>query len=73
MAHNDDHDDRIQQAEAFNRAAGEKRSWLFGEFFGFLAQNKKWWLLPILLALLVLGVLVILGGTAAGPFLYSLF
>jgi len=39
---------------------------------GFLSENKKWWLLPILLAVLALGVLVILGGTGAGPFIYTL-
>ena len=43
------------------------------EFWGLLKQNKKWWLLPIILAILVLGLAVVLGGTAAGPFIYTLF
>lgn len=51
----------------------EKRQGLLFEFLGFLAENKKWWLLPILLAVLLLGALVMLGGTAAGPFIYTLF
>jgi hypothetical protein len=40
------------------------------EFWYFLRDNKKWWLLPILLALLVLGGLVVLSGTALAPFIY---
>jgi len=43
------------------------------EFWFFLKYNKKWWLLPIVLALLLLGVLVLLSGTALAPFIYPLF
>jgi hypothetical protein len=46
---------------------------LVAEFCQFLLHNKKWWLLPILLALLVLGGLVFLGSTGAAPFIYTLF
>jgi hypothetical protein len=45
----------------------------FKELWLFLKQRKKWWLLPLILVLLVLGVLVILGGTALAPFIYTLF
>ena len=65
------HDART--AAEFERAAAEKRQGLVSEFWGFLAENKKWWLLPILIAVILLGVLVILGGSAAGPFIYTLF
>ncbi len=43
------------------------------ELWAFLAYNKKWWLAPILLMLLFLGVLIVLGGTGAAPFIYTLF
>jgi hypothetical protein len=46
---------------------------LVGEFWAFLKENKKWWLLPIVISILGLGVLVMLGGTAAAPFIYTLF
>ena len=39
----------------------------------FLSQNKKWWLAPIVVSVLLLGALVLLGGTAAAPFIYTLF
>ena len=53
--------------------AREGRSSLVGEFWSFLKENKKWWLAPILISILGLGLLVLLGGTAAAPFIYTLF
>jgi hypothetical protein len=43
------------------------------EFWLFLCQNKKWWLLPLLLMLAGMGLLVTLSGTAAAPYIYTLF
>ena len=43
------------------------------EFLQFLGENKKWWLTPIVLSVLLLGALVFLGGSAAAPFIYTLF
>jgi hypothetical protein len=54
------------------QAAGDRMS-LAGEFTEFLKENKKWWLAPIIIAILGLGLLVLLGGTAAAPFIYTLF
>ena len=57
----------------FTAQASEKRAGLVSEFLGFLGENKKWWLTPIILTILLLGGLVVLGGTAAAPFIYTLF
>ena len=46
---------------------------VFGDFWHFLRSTKKWFLLPILAVMLVLGALMVLGGTAAAPFIYTLF
>jgi len=46
---------------------------LVGEFIDFLKHNKKFWLIPILLILFLLGLLIVLGGTSAAPFIYTLF
>jgi hypothetical protein len=43
------------------------------ELIDFLKSNKKWWLAPILVVLLSLGLLLLLSGTAAAPFIYTLF
>ena len=50
-----------------------KQTGLVSEFIGFLKANKKWWLAPIIISILLLGLLVVLGGTAAAPFIYTLF
>ncbi|MBI4847221.1 MAG: hypothetical protein HY808_01400 [Nitrospirae bacterium] len=44
------------------------------EFWGFLKERKKWWLGPIVVFLLLLGVLIIFTeGSALAPFIYALF
>jgi hypothetical protein len=44
------------------------------EFFIFLQVRKKFWLLPIMIALLVVSVLVVVTeGTAVAPFIYAIF
>jgi hypothetical protein len=48
------------------------RSFL-GELWDFMRFNKKWWLAPLILVLLLLGALIAIGGTAAAPFIYTLF
>jgi len=58
----------------FEKLAKDRHATNFAsEFWHFLRQNKKWWLLPIVVVLLVFGVLVFLSGTAAAPFIYTLF
>jgi hypothetical protein len=49
------------------------RRGVISELWGFLAQHRKWWLLPILMMLFLLGVLVATQGSALAPFLYALF
>jgi hypothetical protein len=46
---------------------------LFADLIGFMSENKKWWLTPILLVLALLGALLVLGATGAAPFIYTLF
>lgn len=65
----------LQKSEEndFAADAQKERSGFVGEFVDFLRDNKKWWLAPIIVSVLLLGVLVILGGSAAAPFIYTLF
>ena len=62
-----------EQSDEIRDILQRKRPNLAREFLDFLAENKKWWLAPIIVAVLLLGALVILGGTAAAPFIYTLF
>jgi len=44
------------------------------EFWSFLRVRKKWWLAPIVILLLSLGlILIVTEGSALAPFIYSLF
>ena len=61
------------RSREFQTHAAEERVGLLAEFWDFVKHNKKWWLLPILIVLLVVGALVLLSGTAAAPFIYTLF
>ena len=57
----------------FEAAADEGRTSTAGEFFYFLKQSKKFWLLPILLVIALLLLLSFFAGTGAAPFIYTLF
>ena len=44
------------------------------EFWSFLRVRKKWWITPIVLFLIVLGLLLVFAhGSPLAPFIYSLF
>jgi hypothetical protein len=57
----------------FEKLSAERPAGILREFWDFMRHHKKFWLTPVLLMLLVLGVLVVLGGTGAAPFIYTLF
>ena len=60
-------------ATDFAHAAEDREPGLIAEFVQFLQENQAWWMAPILLALVVLGVIAWLSTTAAAPFIYPLF
>ena len=44
------------------------------ELWAFMKERKKFWLLPIVLVLALVGTLIVLTqGTAVAPFIYTLF
>ena len=50
------------------------KSGILGELWAFLRVRKKWWLLPILLVLLMVGTLLVFAQTSAlAPFIYTIF
>jgi hypothetical protein len=47
---------------------------VIGELFAFFWSNKRWWLVPMLAALFLIGVLIVLAQSSAiAPFIYTLF
>jgi len=60
-------------ASQFQREAESAAPGFVAEFWEFLRSNKKWWLTPIILAILLLTLFGLLGQSVLAPFLYPLF
>jgi hypothetical protein len=61
-------------AQSFEQAATQPhRVGFLGELWGFLRDNKKWWLLPVLVVVVAMSLLIFLSGTAVAPFIYTFF
>ena len=65
--------EKAGQRSEFADAADQAQPGFFAEFLDFLLHNKKWWITPIVVVLLLVSLLVLYGGTAAAPFIYTLF
>jgi hypothetical protein len=47
---------------------------LLGELWAFMRERKKWWLLPIIVVMLLVGSLLVFAqGSALAPFIYTIF
>ena len=47
---------------------------LFREFLSFIIHEKKWWMIPLMIVLLVVGALILFAGSSPlAPFIYPLF
>ena len=59
---------------ASDAAPDQRRSGgVLRDYLELLRNNKKWWLLPIILVLLGIGAFLVLGGTGAAPLIYPIF
>ena len=57
----------------FARRAAARAS-IVWEFLYFLSEQKRWWLIPMIIVLVLFGVLLIFAqGSVFGPFVYTLF
>jgi hypothetical protein len=63
-----DDDEKVDSIEQLE----DESSNIIMEFLDFLKENKKFWLIPIILVLLLLGLLLF-ASPAAAPFIYALF
>lgn len=59
------------QENEFLKAAGQEERGLIAEFWSFMAENKIWWLAPILIVFLLVGVLLVIGAGPMSAWLYS--
>jgi len=47
---------------------------LLKDIYLFMKERKKWWLAPLLITFILLGLLIVFGGSSpAAPFIYSIF
>jgi hypothetical protein len=47
---------------------------IVADYFQFLREQKKWWVLPVVTFLIVFGAIIVLAqGSALAPFIYALF
>ena len=54
--------------------SGMSKVQVVSELWQFMRENKKYWLAPIVLTLVLVGVLLVLAkGSALAPFIYTLF
>jgi len=65
------HDDSTAREEVGLDDDNEGQAPLFMEFIWFLKDNKKWWLVPMILIFLLLGALMMMGSGPLSPFLYT--
>jgi hypothetical protein len=53
--------------------ASKKRVSFIGELLSFAQANKRWWMIPIVVLLLLVGGLLVLGSSGVGALIYPLF
>lgn len=47
---------------------------LVTELWAFMRERKKWWLLPVIIVMLIVGTLLVFAQTSAlAPFIYTIF
>jgi hypothetical protein len=66
-------DDQPEKDDEFLKAAQQEERGIVAEFVMFMAENKIWWMTPILVVFGLLGILLVLGATGFAPFVYSFF
>ena len=62
-----------EEPTPFEDAARNARQGLVSELIAWLRHNRKWWLIPLIVAVALLGGLAALSATGAAPFLYTLW
>ena len=59
--------------EDFLAEARSRQPTFIRELWEFLLQNKRWWLTPMVVVLLILGLMITATNTVIGPAFYLLF
>ncbi len=65
--------DNDQSSTEIEQLAAEPQDSLARELMVLIVETKAWWMVPIIAAMALVGILVALTQTGATPFIYSLF
>jgi len=65
--------DDAQESSEFEELSREQEPSFLREIWTFIKEEKLWWMSPIVIVLLLVGILVALTSTGAAPFIYTLF
>jgi len=57
----------------FAQQGQEQRTGLLADFIYLLKNNRKWWMLPLILVLIVFGIFMVLSSSGVAPFIYTVF
>ncbi|MBI2143432.1 hypothetical protein HYU20_03775 [Candidatus Woesearchaeota archaeon] len=70
-----EHDEKVASIlKNENKGFFKRQFSIVADLWSFMRVRKKWWLLPILLTLVIVGALVIFSQSSAlSPFIYALF
>lgn len=63
----------MPKKNTFKEESEKKPPGALAELLQFALHNKKWWLIPLILLLALASLLVVLAGSGAAPFVYTLF
>ena len=69
----DERDDSSEESDEFAAQATGRSTGLMREYLDMIRYHGKWWLVPPIAALLLFGILLVLGGTSLAPVIYALF
>jgi hypothetical protein len=62
-----------KEKREFEDLADEASPSFVAEVWHLVSSDKRWWLAPVLIGILILGALVMLTGSGVAPFIYTLF
>ncbi|MCZ6853407.1 MAG: DUF5989 family protein [Gammaproteobacteria bacterium] len=65
--------EKSEEAQKFAHLAEHAAPGVVRQSWQLIRKEKKWYLLPVLLAFVLVGGFILLGGTGAAPLLYTLF
>ena len=57
----------------FEELERPSRRGLIREFISFLRHNRKYWMAPLFILLVLIGLLILVAGSSVAPFIYPLF